>query len=301
MEKIKILDRIKELYSSGGNLIQYLKSLNVDSNNSLEDILISYDFQAGVYTKKAMNDPDFRNEICQNLASVLDELTPFDSILEIGVGEATTLGKLLLFLKNNPERIFGFDLSWSRIKYARKFLSQLNLKDQSNIQLSTGDLFNAPFGDHSIDIVYTAHSLEPNGGSEEKALKELYRIAKKYVVLLEPAYELASKEAQERMRDHGYVTDLYGTAQRLGYEVLTYRLFQPISNPLNPTGLMIIKKEVENNKENKAALACPITKSPLDLIENAYYSKTALLAYPIIKDIPCLLPQNAIIASHFLD
>lgn len=45
--KFGILSRIKEIYQSGGNIIQYLKGVNGEAINSLEDILISYDFQAG--------------------------------------------------------------------------------------------------------------------------------------------------------------------------------------------------------------------------------------------------------------
>jgi uncharacterized protein YbaR (Trm112 family) len=32
-----------------------------------------------------------------------------------------------------------------------------------------------------------------------------------------------------------------------------------------------------------------------------YYTSQGLLAYPIIKNIPCLLPQNAIVATHLND
>ena len=49
--KIGILARIAEIYNSGGNIIQFLKGLNNQTENNLEDILISYDFQAGTYIK----------------------------------------------------------------------------------------------------------------------------------------------------------------------------------------------------------------------------------------------------------
>jgi uncharacterized protein YbaR (Trm112 family) len=48
-------------------------------------------------------------------------------------------------------------------------------------------------------------------------------------------------------------------------------------------------------------LCCPITKTDLIKMNDAYYSKESLLAYPIINGTPCLLPNNAIIATHFLD
>ena len=77
-------------------------------------------------------------------------------------------------------------------------------------------MFNLPLLDNSIDIVYTSHSMEPNGGHEEELLAELYRVTNNYLILLEPAYEFASEEARARMRKHGYVTNLYETAKRLG-------------------------------------------------------------------------------------
>ncbi|CAM5272174.1 Methyltransferase domain-containing protein OS=Lysinibacillus sphaericus OX=1421 GN=LS41612_21290 PE=4 SV=1 [Lysinibacillus sphaericus] len=62
-----------------------------------------------------------------------------------------------------------------------------------------------PLANNSIDLVYTVHALEPNGGKELEALKELYRVASKYVVLVEPYYEGANSEAKERMDRLGYI------------------------------------------------------------------------------------------------
>lgn len=97
-------------------------------------------------------------------------------------------------LKHKPTDVLGFDLSWSRLKFAKEFL-----KDHNNerFKLFTANLFEIPLLDNSVDIVYTSHSIEPNGGQEEKALKELYRIANKYVVLLEPSFELGNEAAKK--------------------------------------------------------------------------------------------------------
>jgi len=280
MEKYKILNRIKEIYEKDENIIQFLKTLGSNSKNSKEDILISYDIQAGTYTARA----NINKEI---------------SLVEVGVGEASTLGNLLSKLEEIPLKIYGFDISWSRIKYANMFINKLDPEVSKNIELATGDLFNAPFADNSIDIVYTSHSIEPNGGREADALKSLYRIARKFVVLLEPAYELANNEAQTRMIKNGFVTNLYQTAVNLGYEVLKHELFIPTFNPLNPTALIIIRK-TEDELTNTSQFSCPITHSILSKTKSAYYSENALLAYPILDGIPCLLPENAIVASHFL-
>jgi uncharacterized protein YbaR (Trm112 family) len=207
-----------------------------------------------------------------------------------------TLKTLLARINKLPANVLGFDISWSRLKFAKEFLSDFEL---DNLNLFTANLFEIPLLDNSIDIVYTSHSIEPNGGKEEEALKELYRITKKYLILLEPSYELANVEAQKRMINHGYVTKLYETAKQLNYNIIEYRLFDFSANPLNPTGLMIIEKNSEES--NSLDLVCPISHTNLQQIDdNFLYSKDSFLAYPILKDIPCLLKENSILAAHLL-
>ena len=296
MEKLKILRKVKELYNKGENLIQFLQNLDNSEINSVENIHISYDFQSGSYVKGYLTNPDYKNAYCKYLSNVLEDLEDYSSIVEVGIGEATTLGVLISKLDKKPEQILGFDISWSRIKYAFGFLKDLSIE---NSTLFTGDLFSVPLPDNSVDIVYTSHSIEPNAGKEFEALIELYRIAKKYLILLEPSYEFANDEARKRMLKNGYATNLYSTVKKLGYKIIEHRLFDISSNPLNPTGLIIIEKNIDNIIYNEAVLSCPITKTRLTKIDNVMYSKDSMLAYPIVQEIPCLLPENAIIATHF--
>lgn len=296
MDKMKMLQRIKQIYDSDSNVISYLKDRDNKSQNELEDILISYDFQAGTYTADYKEDSLQKNSYCGYLGDVMNEIGNFNSLIEVGVGEATTLVPLLKTLNRVPERIMGFDISWSRIKYAKKFIDGMGI---SSVDLFTADLFEMPLKDDSIDIVYTSHSIEPNGGKEKEALIELYRITNKYLILLEPAYELASEEAKNRMKEHGYITNLYQTALDLNYNVIEYRLFDVSANLLNPTGLLIISKE--GKEETLEPFCCPITKTDILINEDSYYSPESLLAYPIISGIPCLLAQNAIVATKYMD
>ncbi|RDW20777.1 methyltransferase domain-containing protein [Oceanobacillus chungangensis] len=294
MEKLKILQRINELYANNQNIIKYLKELDGNERNAIEDILISYDFQSGTYIESYKTNPIQKDEYCNQLAKILNQLE-YRSLLEVGVGEATTLGPLLQRLEVIPDKCFGFDLSWSRVKFANNFLGELGYE---NVELFTGDMFDIPLKDNSIDIVYSSHSVEPNGGREKEALEELYRITNKYLILLEPSFEFANEEGKSRMREHGYVTELYATVKDLGYEIIEHRLFEVSSNPLNPTGLMIIRKE--SDEEVLEPLCCPVTKTDIIKTESAYFSSESLLAYPVIQGIPCLLPQNAIVATKFL-
>ncbi|AUG56268.1 methyltransferase domain-containing protein [Acetivibrio saccincola] len=296
MDKIKMMSKIKEIHLENKNIIKYLKEIDGRTNNSIEDIMISYDFQAGSYTKAYKKDPKQKENFCSCLANIINNLEDCNSILEVGVGEGTTLGPLFKKVEKELSKWYGFDISWSRIKYANKFLKETGI---NNVCLFTGDLFSTPLKDNSIDIVYTAHSIEPNGGKEKEALEELYRITNKYLILLEPSYEFACEEGRRRMEYHGYVKNLYSTAKENGYDIIEHRLFDVSANPLNPTGLIIIRKKPE--KKSKRPLCCPVTRTDLIKKDNVFFSEESFLVYPIIEEIPCLLPQNAIIATKFLD
>lgn len=290
------LKAIKEIYEKRGDIIQHLK-LNRDDLNTLEMINISYDLQSGTYSREVKKNPRFNHEYTTAIARVIAGLgVKYDFLLESGVGEATTLANVAQKISSKPKQIFGFDISWSRIRYAVEYLKKKRIK---NSFVFTGNLFDIPLADNSIDIVYTSHSIEPNGGREKEALQELMRITKKYLVLLEPAYEFANAEAQKRMESHGYIKNLYGSAVDLGMNVTEHRLFNVFSNPLNPTGLMIIKKDLKIHKTIRNPLVCPVTKTPLQLIKGSYFSKESLLAYPVIDGVPCLLSDNAVIATHY--
>lgn len=293
MEKFKQLEKIKEVFSKGENIIKYLKILDNSSQNSVEDILISYDVQAGSYIR--LLNHEFKSKYCISLAKIIDGYQPYTSIMEAGIGEATTLGYLLKRLSRQPESILGFDISWSRLKFAQNFLNESGLNYTS---LFAANLFEIPLLDNSVDIVYTSHAIEPNGGREKEALQELYRVTGKYLILLEPAFEFANAAAKARMKDHGFVENLYTASVELGYKIIEHRLFEHSANPLNPTGLIVIEK---SNSINQPELKCPLTKTNLiKYNDSLLFSKDSLLSYPVIDNIPCLLKENSILTTHLL-
>lgn len=295
------LRKLKELYDKGNNILSYIKESADNNANSSLAISISYDLQAGNYIKKAKLNQEFENERASIYAHILNDLGVFDTILEVGIGEATTFSNILSRLACKHFLSAGFDISYSRIQYGYQHLHNEGINDAN---LFVGDLFNTAIQDNSVDIVYTNHTLEPNGGRERDALKELYRITKKYLVLFEPMYEGSSINTKEHIEKHGYVKGLSSTAESLGYKIIENKCLiekAPLSN--NNTGVIIIEKteDAAHLTEKKIHLACPITKKPLELIKNNYYCKESMLLYPIVNSIPCLLPSNAIIATHYMD
>ncbi|MBC7949305.1 MAG: methyltransferase domain-containing protein [Chitinophagaceae bacterium] len=288
--------QLKELYKQGRNISALLREEMGVQSNTREIIEIAYDMQTGSYIS-AMQNEDMamcQEEYSKELANIILSLCRPMSILEAGVGEATTFSGVLRHLGGEISS-YGFDLSWSRVAYAKNWLHS---KGIVNSVLCSGDLFNIPFLDNSIDVVYTSHSIEPNGGNEEPILRELYRVARKYLILLEPGYELANDEARRRMDTHGYCKNLKGIASSLGYDVLDHKLFPFTPNPLNPTALTIIHKDKDGDIPS-SVLACPKLKTPLKEVGGMLYSPEALVVYPSIGGIPCLRIENGIIASKY--
>jgi uncharacterized protein YbaR (Trm112 family) len=265
---------------------------------SSEAILAAYDLQAGSYVE-AMRSPDYSSrklEYTGAIAKVLNQIGAA-SVLEAGVGEATTLAHVISRLIPQPTVAAGFDISWARVAEGRIYA-----RSHGSVSLMVGDLFAIPVADNSFDVVYTAHSVEPNRGMEKAALKELYRVARRHVVLFEPASTFGNEATKSRIENHHYCTHLDRHARDLGYEVKEHRLFEVSLSEENQTELLIIGKNGSSDEKSDHAqwLACPKCRTPLVKHLGQLYCDECCLVYPIIGDIPCLLPAAGILASNFL-
>jgi Methyltransferase domain len=288
---------LRTAYARGENVSALLRKHLGSLINTEEIIELSYDLQAGSYVA-AMQNPAVAasvGEYAGEVAHILRRYGQPTSLLEPGVGEATTMARVLQAYGVGAMEVHGSDLCWSRIYQARKWLAREGLPQ---VALCTASLARMPFADNSFDVVYTSHSIEPNGGREAEILGELYRVASRYLILLEPAYELATPEAQARMTLHGYCRDLYGHAQRLGMNIVGYQLFPVVRNPLNPTGLIIIEKDPTRAAAHPK-YQCPKYRTPLLKHEQFYYSPDGFSVYPVLDDIPCLRVENSITAGSY--
>ena len=294
MLKSNILTQVEQIYRDGGNISKFLKSTDCDS---LESILISYEFQAGSYVDGYKKNPDVRHKYSQAIIDELKNLGSFNSILEAGVGEATTFKFVMNSDMLSYDDYYSFDISWSRLNVAKDFLK--DAPKQNNQYSFVAELASIPLCNDAIDIVYTSHSIEPNKGHEKEILQELYRITKNYLVLFEPDYDFASDEGKARMDEHSYIQNLSGIAQELGYDVIKRELLPFIINPLNPTSVIVIKKSDVRTRSKKNIFQCPVSKSELINRDEIFFAPEPRLMYPVIQGIPCLLDSHAILGCKY--
>jgi ubiquinone/menaquinone biosynthesis C-methylase UbiE/uncharacterized protein YbaR (Trm112 family) len=288
---------IKQSFEEKENILALLRRATGKDTNDQVAIQVSYDLQAGSYVEAMKNADyaDFKNRSSKEMASIFSELSP-SSILEAGIGEASCLTGVVRACSEFKNISFsGFDLSFSRCLYARNYILETLGRE---ISVFVGGLESIPMQTNSIDVVYTAHAIEPNHGREREILRELYRVAQRYVVLFEPAYEFTTDEIRARMNEHGYCRGLADIANDEGWKVLGHRLAE-VRLESNPTAVLVIEKAKERMPAKKA-LGCPRCYGPLVHAHGHYFCEAEGLVYPAIRGIPCLLPSHAIIANKFL-
>lgn len=298
-----LIGGMRDAFSRGENAIAFAREhCGESSSNLVAATLIAYDLQAGSYTAGARANPQAKAQWCKQVADLIRPVLPQGGrLLEVGVGEATTLAGVLDTLGTSVSDAFGFDISWSRVREGNLWLSE----KRQTANLFVADLFNIPLADESVDVVYTSHSLEPNGGREEAAIAECLRVARTAVVLIEPIYELSNAEAQARMRHHGYVRGLHDAAQDLGAEIREHRLLDFTVNELNPSGVLVLGKSGAPTVELAGLNAlssgfwrCPLTSTKLEPLGDLFFGVEMGVAYPVVRGIPLLRPEHAFVASR---
>ncbi len=225
-------------YREGRNVMQTLREMLGEKVNTPQIIEIAYDLQAGSYVDYVRANREFWRAYTSELATILGHhIAAGDRLLEAGTGEMTTLAGVANGCYSGVAAHYAMDLSWSRIAQGRAF-ARNELRPELNAVLSSfvGDLLRLPLRDCSIDVVWTSHALEPNAGREKEALAELFRIARKRVVLFEPSYEDNSEAGRARMDTLGYIRGLPEAIAELGgrLEEKTVRLARSPIRSIRP-------------------------------------------------------------------
>ena len=300
------LNSIRQLYNSGGNITEFLREEFDESSNSSEIIEIAYDAQAGNVFSEYTTIPKETELINSNAEELYSHLIPHlfqgCSLMDVGTGELLTLS---LICKNIdiPIDVLAFDISWSRLYKGRKIWDQ-NIPNQ-NLTLSSfvADMKKIPLLSKSIDITTSMLALEPNGRNLEILLKELFRVTKGKCVLFEPSYKHNSDEGKKRMDRLGYIKDIEETAENLGGRIIDVIPIKKVLNPLNLPACFVIEPSRNDitNEHNADRFTVPGTDFPLTLDEEFLTSTDTGLVFPILKEIPILKEDAAILATSLFE
>ena len=294
-------------YRGGGNVTEHLKSQTGSNQNTSEIIEIAYDLQAGSYTEFANKNPVFCNSYAEQIATVISEhLEDGDTLLDVGSGEMTTLALVLGKLNHTPSEVYAFDISWSRIAKGREFLSMVSDESPFNLVSFVANMEFIPLASKSVDVLTSNHALEPNGGNLEVLLKELFRVAKKTLVLFEPCYEMNTDVGKARMDDLGYIKGMQDTIEKLGGKLLLSRRMELVANPLNPTACFVIEPpscdglSIEDTTSRSNIFTMPGSDMPLAQSGSFLFSHESGLVFPILNGIPVIKKEQAILATAFM-
>ena len=284
---------IQNVYKNQKNVMAYIRKKKSTLKNSPDAILFSYDLQSGKNYSHRLEKRKERvwDSIGETINNIISEYKT-KNVLEAGMGEGNTLVHATSKNKINS-KFFGFDISLSRLLYAKRYLEKSKIK---NTTLFTADIGNVPLSDNSMDMVYTSFALEPNYGRERALLQELFRITSKYLVLIEPSYELGSSKTRKHIEVHGYVRNIPKIIKNLGHNILKHELITSFKSS-NQASLIVVEKNSENKKSRNQKFVSPISGEKLYNCKNYWYCKKDGHIFPIINGISCLIKENGILCS----
>ena len=235
---------------------------------------------------KLISSVDNMRCIRKEMASVLSDLD-FETVLEVGVGELTTLGSISEIF-GSELALHGVDLSLNRMRHG---LAEYEKRFTGSPTVSKANAIKLPYPDNTFDLVYTRHTLEQMPNIYQSALEEIIRVSRRHVVLFEPSFRLGGWVQKLKMLNTDYVRGITNfLARRSDVSLSPPYLMSNSANPLNHTACyrMVVEKPDIPLEKTSPMLVCPLTKDVLKHRDGYLLSETAGRAYPIIDGIPVL-------------
>ncbi|MBT2772446.1 methyltransferase domain-containing protein [Halomonas sp. ISL-60] len=294
----KLFLECRDAYKNGQNVMDLVQK-SVPNSRSLA-IEIAYDLQAGTYIRDFYNNEEKKRMYTDEGGDILERHINKDSvILNVGAGELWTIALMVDRISVKPKMVYNLEISWSRIYKGCSFWNDIH---GASIKMKplVADMLEIPLPTKSVDIVTSSHALEANGSQLSEIVNELFRVSRDKCVLFEPCYELCSKEGRERMDRLGYIKDVENVVKNLGGSVENIIPITHSSNALNPTACFIIKVPPSYaTYEGGSHFTVPGTDYLLEHKKDCYYSIDTGIAFPILKGIPILKSDSAILASKY--
>jgi hypothetical protein len=179
--------------------------------------------------------------------------------------------------------------------YCKNNLAQLNNFGEKIF--IKANMFSMPFAPLSVDAVFSFHAIEPNGDADSRTIiNQIFRIARKLVVLFEPNYREASEEMKQRMIHHQYACNIWNeTDEQPGFTIIEEGRNSHSVNPENATSYRIFKRdEAAPDVPTTVPFLSPVNRRPLMLRPDCLADVDGCFAFAKIAGIYCLAPEDAI-------
>ena len=173
------------------------------------------------------------------IADVLSGLSPGGSLIEAGAGDLATLVGIAKVIDPRPSRLGAVDISERRLVVGRTWAERQRVTVNVICAANAAAL---PFVDNEWDLVITSNCLEQNPKKTLPAiLRELHRVSARYLVLIEPSYELAQPLQRRRIHKVGHVRGIPAVVRKLGFELIRHELL-PARECMNEIAITVVAK-----------------------------------------------------------
>jgi SAM-dependent methyltransferase len=185
---------------------------------------------------------DIRRDWVAKLADKVRVHGEPSAILEVGSGDGNNFP--LLHEQFPNAKLTGIDISPKRVEFAQKHPPYQNINATFQVASAT----ELPFPDNSFDAVYSMYCLEHLPREYPQAIREMVRVARRCVVLIEPVPEHRGAAQRIYARASDFLRGLPDFLEREHLEVDSVELLDSATVPLNMGSLITIKPAPSNGK-----------------------------------------------------
>ncbi|WP_445679294.1 class I SAM-dependent methyltransferase [Radicibacter daui] len=159
-------------------------------------------------------------------------------ILEVGCGNGTNL-MLLNSAFGDAVELSGVDISAERIKRGTEYWG----RRLGSATLSVADATEMNgIESNSYDVVYSICALEQINDGLARAVSGMARISKSDIVFVEPVFEYGNEAQRLYSLVANHCRNLLSLIMAQGLDVVEARKMNILHNPLNPVGVVRLKK-----------------------------------------------------------
>lgn len=148
---------------------------------------------------------------------LLDDHDNTLELLEVGCGP----GHFLWSFKDKVSKIVGLDYSPHMLKLAEEQLNKSNVTSE----FIQGSCWELPLSDNYVDIALQVDVCMHVGGSWD-AIKEMIRVARKYVVFTGPSFEMFDDVMDKRIAGKSFAVSIPLLKQKLDGLDVEYHFFE---------------------------------------------------------------------------